>query len=84
MLGLLIAFWAAPTMTWDHALFAGGMTVYIAIGIRFEERDLEHTFGESYRRYRREVRAVIPLPRFISAAKPPTPAPTRDRSPGPG
>ena len=41
-------------------------------------------FGESYRRYRREVRAVIPLPRFISAAKPPTPAPTRDRSPGPG
>ena len=84
MLGLLIAFWATPTMTWDRALFAVGMTVYIGIGIRYEERDLERTFGESYRRYRREVRAVIPLPRFISAAKPPTPAPTRDRSPGPG
>ena len=84
MLGLLIAFWATPTMTWDHALFAIGMTAFIAIGITFEERDLERTFGESYRRYRREVRAVIPLPRFISAAKPPTPAPTRDRSPGPG
>ena len=88
MLGLLIAFWATPTMTWDHALFAIGMTAYIAIGITFEDRDLERTFGESYRRYRREVRAVIPLPRFSSAAKAPTaattPATTPDRSQDPG
>jgi protein-S-isoprenylcysteine O-methyltransferase Ste14 len=81
MLGLLLAFWAAPTMTWEHALFALVMTAYIVIGIRFEERDLEHTFGESYRRYRREVRAFIPLPlplaRLASARK-------RDRSQGPG
>ena len=84
MLGLLIAFWATPTMTWDRALFAIGMTAYIAIGITFEDRDLERTFGESYRRYRREVRAVIPLPRFSSAAKPPTAATTRDRSQDPG
>jgi len=60
MLGLLIAFWAAPTMTWDRALFASVMTAYVAIGIRFEERDLERTLGESYRRYRNEVPAVIP------------------------
>jgi protein-S-isoprenylcysteine O-methyltransferase Ste14 len=84
MLGLLLVFWAAPTMTWDRALFAIGMTAYIAIGIAFEERDLERTFGESYRRYRREVRAVIPLPlplpRFTSAAKPAR----RDRSSDPG
>jgi protein-S-isoprenylcysteine O-methyltransferase Ste14 len=81
MLGLLLAFWAAPTMTWEHALFASVMTAYIVIGIRFEERDLEHTFGESYRRYRREVRAFIPLPlplaRLASARN-------RDRSQGPG
>jgi protein-S-isoprenylcysteine O-methyltransferase Ste14 len=72
MLGLLIVFWAAPTMTADRALFAVAMTAYIAIGIAFEERDLERTFGDSYRRYRREVRAVIPLPlpRFTSPAKP--------------
>jgi protein-S-isoprenylcysteine O-methyltransferase Ste14 len=71
MLGLLVVFWATPTMTWDRALFAIGMTAYIAIGIAFEERDLERTFGESYRRYRREVPALIPLllPRFTSAAK---------------
>lgn len=74
MLGFVIVFWAAPTMTWDRALFAAGMTAYVAIGIRFEERDLERSFGESYRRYRREVPALVPLPRFTSAAKPPTSA----------
>jgi protein-S-isoprenylcysteine O-methyltransferase Ste14 len=88
MLGLLIVFWAAPTMAWDRALFAIVMSAYIAIGITFEERDLERTFGESYGRYRREVPAVIPMPpalvRMFRAAKPPTPAPTSNRSPDPG
>ena len=61
MLGFLIAFRATPTMTWDHALFAAVMSAYIAIGIRFEERDLERQFGDAYRRYRGEVPAVIPF-----------------------
>src|SRR6476620_7390840 len=57
MLGFLIAFWATPTMTWDHALFAAVMSAYIAIGIRLEERELERQFGDAYRRYRGEVPA---------------------------
>jgi methanethiol S-methyltransferase len=61
MLGVLLAFWATPTMTVGHALFAGVMSVYIAIGIRFEERGLERQFGDDYRRYRREVPAVMPF-----------------------
>jgi len=60
MLGLLLAFWAAPTMTWGHALFAAGMTAYIAIGIALEDRGLARNFGADYERYRRDVPAIIP------------------------
>lgn len=62
-LGFLIAFWSAPIMTLGHALFAVGMTSYVAIGIYFEERDLVRTFGESYIRYRQRVPAIFPWPR---------------------
>lgn len=61
--GWLIAFWATPTLTTPHLVFAVGMTLYILVAIRFEERDLVEHFGTVYANYRRTVPMLIPLSR---------------------
>jgi methanethiol S-methyltransferase len=61
--GWLIIFWAAPTMTLAHLLFALVTTAYILVAIRWEERDLEDAFGDAYREYRARTPMLVPLPR---------------------
>jgi len=58
--GFVLAFWATPVMTAGHALLAAGMTVYILIAIRHEERDLIGLFGADYQDYRRRAGMLIP------------------------
>ena len=59
-IGWLTIFWAAPTMTVAHLIFALATTAYILIAIRFEERDLVSAFGNVYEDYRARTPMLIP------------------------
>lgn len=60
MLGFLVAFWFTPQMTVGHLLFAVGMSIYIVVGVKHEERDLVDALGADYIAYRRSTPAFIP------------------------
>jgi protein-S-isoprenylcysteine O-methyltransferase Ste14 len=63
-LGLLLSFWAMPDMTVGRLAFAGAMTLYMAIGLVFEERALVRAHGAAYRDYQRRVPMLLPLTRW--------------------
>lgn len=61
-LGWAMAFWATPTMTVGHLLFAATISVYMIGAAIIEERDLIAHFGERYADYRRRVPMFVPNP----------------------
>jgi protein-S-isoprenylcysteine O-methyltransferase Ste14 len=60
MLGLAIWLWATPDMSVGHLVFSVAMSVYIVVGIAFEERGLVRDLGAPYEEYRRRVPPLLP------------------------
>jgi protein-S-isoprenylcysteine O-methyltransferase Ste14 len=79
MLGFIVAFLAAPTMTAGHLLFAGLGCAYIVAGVRLEEQDLARELPE-YRDYAATTPRLLPLrrrPRSDATAPAADPDPER-------
>ncbi|HTY50498.1 MAG TPA: isoprenylcysteine carboxylmethyltransferase family protein [Steroidobacteraceae bacterium] len=67
--GWFFVFWATPTMTVTHLLFALATTGYILVAIRLEERDLVAHLGQPYLDYRRRVPMLVPFTRRAARAR---------------
>jgi protein-S-isoprenylcysteine O-methyltransferase Ste14 len=68
--GWALAFWATPTMTLGHLLFASSLSVYMVLASMIEERDLVRHFGHQYEDYQRHVGAFVPRLRPSAATAP--------------
>jgi protein-S-isoprenylcysteine O-methyltransferase Ste14 len=64
--GWITAFWAIPTMTVGHLLFAAAMSSYILVAIVFEERNLVEHHGRTYQEYRRRTGKLLPRLRMAA------------------
>ena len=65
MLGFIIAFWAAPTMTYGRLLFAVVTTAYMLIAVKYlEEKDLRNLLGKDYENYQKRVPMIFPFTKF--------------------
>jgi methanethiol S-methyltransferase len=62
--GLLIL-WLSPNMSVNTFVVYLALTLYILIGIYFEERKLLRDFGQEYVEYRSRTPMLIPGPRFV-------------------
>jgi methanethiol S-methyltransferase len=60
MLGLLIGFWSAATMSASRLAFAVIATAYILVALQLEERDLRRSIGAPYSDYQARVPMLFP------------------------
>ena len=59
-LGVIIGLFFAPTMSYSHLLLAMLFTIYIFIGLYFEEQGLEKELGQVYTNYKKRVGMMFP------------------------
>lgn len=62
-LGVLIGVWLTPTMSYSHLMLSVTLSIYIFIGLKYEERDLIDTLGNTYKEYQKRVRMMLPFPK---------------------
>jgi len=60
MLGVLVGMWAIPVMSVSHFILSVLLTGYIIVGVALEEKDLVKYFGETYKKYKKEIATFIP------------------------
>lgn len=57
----LLFIWLSPSITWNILGFNIGATLYLIIGMVYEERKLLREFGVEYQRYQKQVPILIPF-----------------------
>ena len=62
-LGIMVGLWCTPAMSMSHLMLSVTMSIYIIIGLYFEERDLVATLGQDYKDYQGRVRMLAPFPK---------------------
>lgn len=60
----LLALWLSPSMTINYFIVYAALTIYILIGIIFEERKLLRLFGQDYARYKSMTPMLVPGLKF--------------------
>jgi protein-S-isoprenylcysteine O-methyltransferase Ste14 len=60
MTGALLGMWITPTMTLGHLVFAIGFSLYIVVGVFFEERSMLARWGAPYQDYCDRVGTIVP------------------------
>lgn len=62
-LGVLIGLWSTPEMSMSHLMLSVTLSIYIFIGLYYEEKDLVNTLGKEYESYQQRVGMIFPFRR---------------------
>jgi protein-S-isoprenylcysteine O-methyltransferase Ste14 len=60
----LTILWLSPSMSMNSFIVYVGLTIYVLIGIYFEERKLLREFGPAYTQYKSVTPMLLPAPKF--------------------
>jgi len=61
MTALLLGLWVTPHMTVGHLVLSAGMSLYVLVGVHFEERALARELGRAYEGYQASTPKFVPL-----------------------